>query len=222
MRVIHQINNFDIDEATGLKEAFEKTSVLGGKYVIENHPSVLSIGNDVVKVKLGFEVKGEIDNLIKIRIFFPEKKYSLEYIKEGSGYEIDFIYEMSVEKEYFNLVILDKYDLLISSTTYVFNHSSIMEYPILKKDFSDIQAENKVIFENEGIQLVTEKKDINNDYKVIHIWQNLGQHYVYQPHGEEGKYISCMKRDKMCAGIWMLIVTDTNGKLITQFVLDVD
>ena len=222
MRVIHQINSFDIEETTGLKEAFEKTSVLEGKYIIENHPSVLSIGNDVVKVKLGFEVKGAIDSLIKIKVFFPEKKYSLEYIKEGSVYEIEFIYEMSVEKEYFNLVILDKYDLLISSTTYVFNHSSIVEYPILKKDFSNTKAENKVIFENEGIQLVTDNAESNSNHKVNHIWQNLGQHYVYQPHGEEGKYISSMKRDKMCAGIWMLIVTDTNGKLITQFVLDVD
>ena len=49
-----------------------------------------------------------------------------------------------------------------------------------------------------------------------------GQHYIYQADKDEDGYISFMNRDKMCAGIWMLIVTDDEGKLITQFVVDID
>ncbi|NLL00515.1 MAG: hypothetical protein GX271_07625 [Clostridiales bacterium] len=222
MRVVHQINNVDIIEAAGLRRVFERTSMLSGKYKIEYDPSILCMGNNIVKVMLDFNVKGLDDDLINIMIFFPEKKYSLEYIKGESSYKIEFIYEMLVDKEYFNVVILDKYGLLISSTTYVFNHHSIMEYPILKRDYSDVKAESKVIFDKGIIQLVTKKENIDDSKQLVHTWQNVGQHYIYQADKDEDGYISFMNRDKMCAGIWMLIVTDDEGKLITQFVVDID
>ena len=55
------------------------------------------------------------------------------------------------EKEYFNIIVLNKYDLQILSTTYVFNDSNIIEYPILEKDYSKKKAKSQVILEENKI-----------------------------------------------------------------------
>ena len=66
------------------------------------------------------------------------------------------------------------------------------------------------------------KKENDEDFTLIHTWQNIGQYFVYKQQLNESVYMTCMMREKMCAGIWMLIVTDNLGKLITQFLINVD
>lgn len=125
MRIIHKIRNIDIGEETKLRKVFEKTSHIIDQYTIKNTLFVQKIFNKIIKIKIGFNVCGTEDTIIKIKIFFPERNYALEFIKEEIEYEIDFIYEMLREKEYFNIIVLNKYDLQILSTTYVFNDSNI-------------------------------------------------------------------------------------------------
>lgn len=225
MRVVHQLENTDFKNEYSLKSTFENASISKFDYSIEEELSVENLfSNKIVRINAKFKVKTSLENvLIKVVVYFPEKKYALEFIKQTAEFDLEFVYEILDIKEYFNLVIFDRNGDVLSSTTYVFNSKNIIPYPLREKDISTVIGESNILFKNNNIIFETKFKNLCN-IEVKHTWQNLGQSFILEPNkinDNSSVFITSMERDKMCSGIWMLIATDQGGKLISQSILSV-
>ena len=158
-------------------------------------------------------------------VYFPERKYGIEFINTDNSYNIEFLYDVIDKNEYFNLVVYDKDNIIISSMTYVFNISKIVQYPIIHENISKIEANSDIEIIDDEITFTTELKgDTNEGRGLMHIWQNLGQHMIKEPTPVEfknGKMVTKEKLSNMCKGIWMLIAIDNSKNLIDQIVIDI-
>lgn len=226
MKQVHQLDNTKFKNELSLKRVFENTSSSKFDYSIEENLSIINFSTDSKFVKIigDFKVKTNSENvLLKIVVYFPEKQYAIEFIKQTAEISIEFLYEILNTKEYFNLVIFDRHGDVLSSTTYVFNNKNIIPYPLREKDISDLYSECNIQFKDNII--IFESKFKNEiDLNIKHTWQNLGQNYVLNPEKVTDNppvFITSMEREKMCSGIWMLIATDQEDKLISQSILSI-
>ncbi|MFJ8511666.1 DUF5944 family protein [Lysinibacillus xylanilyticus] len=224
MKIVHKLKNTDFQNDKSLKNIFEKTSLSRFEFNIQNKLIVEKISSNLVKVKANIQVDTKRANpLFKIVVYFPEKKYAIEFIKQAANFDIEFLYEILVEKEYFNLVIFDRNEDVVSSATYIFNSENIIPYPLMEKDISNFNGDSTLYTENQN--LVFETKTNQDSNEVNHVWQNLGQFHSFHPkkvvNGNTILYQSALSVEKMCSGIWMLIATDAKGKLITQYTISV-
>lgn len=218
MKILHKLTNYDLINSSSLTEAFNKSSISKEEVNI-TQLGILAIKSEIVKLRIEFSQSNK--SLFKICIYFPVKKYSLEFINDESESNVEFIYEMIDENEYFNLVLYDKEGLVISSGTYVFNNEKIVSYPLTDKDISEIMVDSDIRFNGNCIEFVTvEQNDLGEVHDVIHIWQNLGQNIVSNTNKEKN-HVSSMELENMCSGIWMIIATDSFNKMISQYVVQV-
>lgn len=225
MKQVHQLDNTNFKNELSLKRIFENTSKSKFDYSIEENLVVENLPPDkIVKIKAEFKVKTISENvLLKIVVYFPEKQYALEFIKQTAEFNLEFLYEIFEPKEYFNLVIFDRHGDVLSSTTYVFNNKNIIPYPLREKDISILIGECNIQFKD---NIIIFESKFNNEIEcnIKHTWQNLGQNYVFNPkriNESPSIFITSMEREKMCSGIWMLIATDQDDKLISQSILSV-
>ncbi|WP_157261129.1 DUF5944 family protein [Paenibacillus wynnii] len=207
--------------------AFEQTSMSNyGTEVICTF-DVSEMGPEIIKVKGCLNLhsaKGNEDLLSKATVYFPERKYAIEFIKQSSIYTIEFVCEKREPKEYFNLVLSDKNGYIFSSTTYVFNASNIVAYPVMEKDISPYSIRSE-IKESDGrlvFKTITGPTVPDEQFKINHIWQNVGQHVLLSAQrNSDNVFESSLLLEDMCSGVWMVIATDQEGKLMTQYVLQV-
>lgn len=228
MKILNTINNTDFKNKTNLKEVFESTSISKYKCDVKCNFEVhkLDSTSSIIKVCGNIKLLEINDPLItKAVVYFPERKYGIEFINTDNSYNIEFLYDVIDKNEYFNLVVYDKDNIIISSMTYVFNISKIVQYPIIHENISKIEANSDIEIIDDEITFTTELKgDTNEGRGLMHIWQNLGQHMIKEPTPVEfknGKMVTKEKLSNMCKGIWMLIAIDNSKNLIDQIVIDI-
>ena len=109
MKLVHQLDNTNFKNNLSLKKIFENTSKSKFDYNIEENLSVENLLSDkIVKINVNFNVKTSSESvLLKVVLYFPEKQYALEFIKQTAEFNLEFLYEIIRNKEYFNLVVFD-------------------------------------------------------------------------------------------------------------------
>ncbi|REK74238.1 DUF5944 family protein [Paenibacillus paeoniae] len=231
MKLLHKLRNSDFQHSRELMRVFEKASVSEYKAEVNCtfQVSLAGEGPGIVRLRGELElynVKGSSPVLTKAMVYFPERNYGLEFIKEASTFTIEWVFELRDPKEYFNLVLFDKNGFLVSSATYVFNAEHVVAYPIREKDLSLAACDSELL--EDGDRLVFRTSTLTSvrgagQGGITHTWQNVGQHVrlAAQPSDQAEVYESSLSRRDMCAGIWMIIATDEHDKLITQYVVQV-
>lgn len=229
---MHKLENSDLQKYRVMKTAFEQTSLSDFRAEATCTFSVGETGPDarIIRVKGNVNLNSSVIEpnqrwVSKALVYFPEHKYGIEFVREQAAYTIEFICEWIRPKEYFNLVLTDKRGYLISSTTYVFNADNIMPYPVQDKDISPYTGWSK-LEEKEGrlvFSSILPDTSHSEPLTIKHTWQNVGQHVVFQAEQQNDKaiYKSSLACDEMCSGMWMIIATDSQGRLMTQYVVHI-
>ncbi|NKI21267.1 hypothetical protein HFN20_08520 [Paenibacillus dendritiformis] len=187
MQILHKLENKDLKENSVVMRAFEKTSLsdYGTEAVCTFSVSEVGSGMGIIRVKgcVDLHSSKKNPNLIsKATVYFPERKYGIEFIKETSNYTIEFIYEQRDPKEYFNLVLTDRRGYILSSATYVFNANSIVPYPILERDLSPHSSYSELTESDDRLVFKSFIRGTTYDgpLTIYHTWQNVGQHILLQ------------------------------------------
>lgn len=231
MQVLHKLENKDLQSSkrnSVLMKAFEQTSMseYDAEAVCSFEVSEVGSATGIVRVKGSVKLHSRQANpelISKAMIYFPERKYGLEFIKETSSFTLEWVYEQREPKEYFNLVLSDKRGYILSSATYVFNATNIVAYPIREKDISPFISKSELIEDEGWLLFKSVVADPAEPQHITHTWQNVGQHVLLEArkNGEGEAYESRLPLSEMCSGIWMVIATDAEGKLMTQYVLQI-
>ncbi len=216
LKVVHRIDARDFKHQESVKEVFTRNSKNRDVYSVQNRVMIQEVMGSVVTLHIATTLGKKQKSPTLVKLFFPERKYAMEYVIEENQYTYEFLYQMLEAKEYFNMVFLDEAKNVITSITYVFDGEHVMEYPFRAKDYSDLSLESSVDIEGDQISMYTVGTE---EDPVVHTWQNVGQHYVFHPAKKGHGRISHMDRNQMSPGLWMLIVTDGMGKLLTQFLV---
>jgi|GEM_PF-6515692 hypothetical protein len=228
MKVLHKLTSKDFSERSvdGLQNMFEEKSLSPYGAKLEAQFFLCEAGESILKVKGSLKVTKESlpeQLLTRTMIYFPEQRYGLEYIHQTPIIDFEFLYELRTDKDYFNLVVLDREGLIISSATYVFNHSSIIPYPIRIQDLSPLDIDGEIYRKDEQLIFRSTMGEDCHTSTILHTWQNVGQHVVLPASRTEADrtYESSVLISDMCSGMWMVIATDDTGRLLTQYVVQI-
>ncbi|TPE20457.1 DUF5944 family protein [Clostridium perfringens] len=233
-KCINIIDNKELLEIGSLKKAFEKNSIIDDIEVSNNY-----IGNkigDIVHLTIKSTILKYKDKVAKIDLYFPDYRETYTFSKildcKGNVTCEVFFAMRNKKKTYFNYVISDNYNNILSSESVVFDECGRVAPLIeIQNMISDLKIKDAWIEKVEVVDSLngskkskvvfkTEFYGIKEPCVVKHIWQNMTETKVIDIHikpenqcaiselTEEDAFFSC--------NMWQTICMDKYGKFVLQ------
>jgi len=228
------ITNEDLKQTIALKKVFENKSLVNyGE--IENVYETKMIGEDEICIKVKTSIENGKNRVFKHYYYFPDYRetncFNLISDNEGFIYS-EFLFNLREKnKTYFNIVLFDNENNIVSSDCIVFDkkgNNKVLNYDNM---ISDLKLKKSWIEESRTIDCLTNKEsyqlkfctefdNIDEEVEVLHFWQNMTQTIMktitLTPNNNIAVSIlnesdSCFAKD-----FWQIICMDVKHNFVAQ------